>query len=76
MSENISSIGATGQHPFAELTKCWNCNTEIDRTDESLVPDGHYGLECPKCNLSLRHHDTYGEGKDKDLGDENNITWR
>lgn len=75
MSEIISSIGATGEHPFSEITECWNCNTEIDRTDDSLIPDGHYGLECPNCGLSLRYHEIYGEDKEKDLGNPDNITW-
>lgn len=76
MTDNISSIGATGDHPFAELTTCWNCDTEIDRADESLIPDGHYGLECPNCGESLRSHKIYGEGREKDLGNPDNITWR
>jgi hypothetical protein len=72
----ISSIGATGKHPFAETTTCWNCDYEIDRMDDSLIPDGHYGLECPNCGESLRGHKLYGEGKEKDLGNPDNITWR
>jgi len=66
MSENISSIGATGKHPFSEITECWNCETFIDRTVEE--PDGpFYGCVCPKCKESLRTHPEYGEGKEKDL---------
>ena len=75
MTKKITSIGAIGEHPFAETTSCWNCDTEIDRTDKSLIPDGYYGLECPNCGESLRSHKIYGEGKEHDLGDSNNITW-
>lgn len=75
MKDNISSIGVTGSHPFADETTCWNCDALIDRTDESLIPDGPYGLECPNCGESLRSHKIYGEGREEDLGDPINITW-
>jgi len=75
MNKKISSIGATGMHPFAEITTCWNCDTEIDRTNPDLIADGHYGFECPECGESLRHHKLYGEGKELDLGNPDNITW-
>ncbi len=63
--KKISSIHAIGNMPFAEVTKCWKCDTVLDRTIHE--PDGVYGVECPKCGESLRNHRTYGEGKEKDL---------
>ena len=61
----ISSMHVIGDHPFAETTKCWNCDHEIDRTIEE--PDGVYGVFCPECGESLRNHSLYGEGKVNDL---------
>jgi len=75
MSYKITSIGATGNHPFAEITTCWNCDKEIDREDQTLIPDGCYGFECPNCGESLRSHKIYGEGKDLDLGNPLNSSW-
>ena len=60
-----SSLLAVGDEPFAEVTTCWNCDAEIDRTIEE--PDGVYGNICPKCGESLRNHPLYGEGKERDL---------
>lgn len=60
-----SSIHAVGDSPFAEITTCWKCDVEIDRTIEEL--DGVYGNKCPECGESLRNHPTYGEGNPQDL---------
>ncbi len=61
----ITSLTAVGDHPFAEITTCWKCDKEIDRTIEE--EDSVYGHFCPECGESLRNHKTYGEGKERDL---------
>lgn len=55
-------------HPFADTTKCWNCDTELDRSQpEQYEWDGLFGIICPNCKESIRSHPIYGEDKEQDV---------